>query len=157
MAKPKPPLKGGAAKKFYWEGGIKQYFRNDTKKNQKKKVGRPKKRTFPNRKKSTDASSPPTSLKSPPKQIASTSGKALNVTATAPRKPQDSADDDIEPVPPLASQILEDSDDEESVSASPAPAQPKGTQIFTGILQLAGALSIFSLAYGDAGYFSRAP
>jgi len=43
MAKPKPPLKGEAAIKFYGEGGIQRYFSNNAKDNPKKKAGRPQK------------------------------------------------------------------------------------------------------------------
>ena len=126
MGKLKPPLKGEAATKFYREGGIKQYFSNNI---PKMKAGRRKKRTFSNRKKNKDVSPPPTSLKSPPEQSAGTASKAQDNTAAAERTPQDSANDDNEPVPPLSPQVLEDSDDDKSVSPLSTPAKPKATRI----------------------------
>ena len=127
MAKPKPPLEGEAAQKFYGKGGIKQYFTNAAQASPREKAGRPKKRKFPGRKK-TKTDSPQTSLKSPQEQMVNTPSKAQD-TADAASKPQDNAEDDDEAVPPLAPQRLEDSDDDESVSPLPTPAKPKATRI----------------------------
>ena len=113
MAKPKPPLKGEAAKKFYGGMGIEQYFSKVIKDKPKKKAGRPKKRRLNNYKKTKADPPPPTSLKSP------SSGEIVSTAS------QDNADDDDKPVPPLAPQVLEDSDDDKSVSPLPAPAKPK--------------------------------
>ena len=129
MAKPKPPLKGEAAKKFYGERGINQYFSKVTKDEPKNKGGCPKKRRFSDRNTTTADPPPPTSLKSPLEQLVSTASKAQDNAAAAARKSQDNADDDDESVPPLALQVLEDSDDDEYVSPLPAPAKPKATRV----------------------------